>query len=181
MHTRTARRRPVTIVAVALVAMLAIATTAFAVLTGSGGTGQLRMDNRGETGPVPPTSSVPWVDLPGADIVVTIPSTGTRLLNARFTAESTCLGAVGLWCTTRIIAVNAAGFPTELDPASGTDFHFDSASPGVAGRVDSEAHAMERSKRLQGGTYKLKVQYAVSNAAVLFTLDDWHFTIETTV
>ena len=61
-------------------------------------------------------------------------------------------------------------------------------SPGFAERVDAiddgwEGHGMERSKRLFGGpkgaTYRIRVQYAVTNANIAFRLDDWHLAVLT--
>ena len=177
MPPRFARRRTTPIAAVAIIALLAFAGTAAAVLTGSFGLSQVRMDNRGETNPSF-TNSLAWVDLPGTAIPVSITSP-SRLINARFTAESSCRGLNAGTCAVRIIAVNAAGI-VELDPASGLDYAFDTDVPGGADVDTMEGHAMERSRRLPTGTYTLRVQRAVTPTNTTgFTLDDWHFAVET--
>jgi hypothetical protein len=134
----------------------------------SNGAEQLSMSNRGDDAPAV-TNVTSWVNLPGWDVSVN----GESLINARFTAESLCDGDSGT-CTVRIIAQPAVGPPIELNPSSGTDFAFDSVAATDDG---AEAHAMERSRRLEGN-YTIRVQYGVTNAATTFTLDDWHFAVE---
>jgi hypothetical protein len=169
--------------ALALAAVMVAATggTAMAVLYPSNGGAQLQMINVGSD-TVSTTNMTAWTDLPGATTyagpVVTVPAATTQLVNARFTAESDCSGdnAAGDGCLVRILAVPAAGAPIELSPRSGRDFAFDS----VPVRQDyKEAHAMERSAVLGEGSWTFKVQYAVSNMAAVFDLDDWHLAIET--
>jgi len=176
MPPRFTRRRTSRIAAVTILAVLGFAGTAAAVLSLSAGGAQVRMDNRGETAPSF-TNSPAWVDLPGSAITVSVAS-GSRLINARFTAESICRGANTGVCAVRIVAVTPAGI-IELDPASGLDFAFDSDVPGAVDADMAEAHAMERSRRLPQGTYSLRVQRAVTNNTVGFTVDDWHFAVET--
>jgi hypothetical protein len=167
-------RRPATIAAATMLALGAFTGIAAAVLTASTGAGQFRMDNRGETvGST--TASIVWVNLPGSDIPVNADS---KLINARFTAESKCGGVNAGACVVRIIAVDAMGI-TVLDPDSGADFAFDSYVPGSTD--GAEGHAMERSRRLNGGAYIIRVQYAVTNNTMAFTLDDWHFAVETSL
>jgi hypothetical protein len=69
------------------------------------------------------------------------------------------------------------GVITPLDPASGMDFAFDTDVAGGSDD-DAEAHATERSRRLQAGPYTIRVQYAVTNAGTTFILDDWDHTVE---
>jgi hypothetical protein len=166
------------VLALAAVMVAATGGTALATLYPSSGGAQLQMVNVGSD-VVTTTSSTAWVDLPGAltTTPVTVPSGASQLVNARFTAESDCGGdaAAGQTCSVRILAVPAVGAPIELNPRSGKDFAFDS----VPVRQDyKEAHAMERSIVLGAGTYTFKVQYSVSNAAVVFDLDDWHLAVE---
>jgi ferredoxin len=116
------------------------------------------MENRGETMPAP-VPGVAWSTVPGSEIHLITPEE-SLLVNARFTAESACNGQAAGACVVRIIA----GI-TQLDPASGRDYV-------------EEGHAMERSRRLPAGNYDIRVEYAVTNAATVFKLDDWHFAVE---
>jgi hypothetical protein len=167
------RVKTATLAVTAIVACGALATTAAAVLTASSGGTQITMDNAGETAAAP-APGMAWANLPGSDINVN----GDSVINARFTAESTCNGEGAGACVVRIIAVNAAGV-TPLDPASGNDFAFDTDVPGGVDFDLAEGHAMERSRRLADGPYVIRVQYAVTNPATAFRLDDWHFAVET--
>jgi hypothetical protein len=125
------------------------------------------------------TSSTTWVPVPGSDVPMTL--SASELINARFTAESSCTGAGSGWCSVRIVVFSAAaGTFTELDPASGRDFAFDS---DAAGNTDDlwESNAIERSLRLPAGAYRFRVEYAVNPSTaspVTSRLDDWHFAVE---
>jgi hypothetical protein len=70
----------------------------------------------------------------------------------------------------------------EMEPSSGMDFAFDSTNAGADGASSWEGHAMERSRDIQTGTLgqfvTVQVQYAVTNAALTFRLDDWHLAVE---
>jgi hypothetical protein len=168
------------VIALAAVMVAASGATAMA-LTSSAGGAQLLMQNRAETA-ASVTNSTTFVDLPGAAVTVSVPTDRTELFNARFTAESNCTRAVFApgWCSTRIVAQRIGVIPVpppvELAPASGLDYAFDSVATD-----QHEGHAMERSLRLRAGTYVIKVQRAVTNAAIQFTLDDWHLAVEGSV
>ena len=165
----------------ALVAAGSLAATGAVALIAAAGGSEIRIDVRSEVAPSS-TSAVGFVDLPGANLVVAVPVGGSRLFTARFTAESQCFGAAAspaAYCSVRVIATNTtSGITTEFNPAAGIDFAFDSNPPGAA---DDrwEGNAIERSLRLQGGQYRIRVQRAVTNAATIFRLDDWHFAVET--
>jgi hypothetical protein len=173
----------VALVAGALLVTGVLTGTAAAVLTGDAGGSQVRVDKRAETAPST-TNALAWVDLPGANVVVGVPANQSRLFDVPFFAESRCVGpGGGGWCTIRIIATNVVtGATVELNPASGADYAFDS---DMAGGTDDlwEGHALERSRRLFGGPdgaqYRIRVQYAVTNATIAFTLDDWHLAVLT--
>jgi hypothetical protein len=123
------------------------------------------MENRGETMPAP-VPGVAWSTVPGSEIHLITPEE-SLLVNARFTAESACNGQAAGACVVRLIADSTAGI-TQLDPASGRDFAFDT---DVGGAVDvdvEEGHAMERSRRLPAGSYDIRVECAVTNAATVF-------------
>jgi archaellum component FlaF (FlaF/FlaG flagellin family) len=165
----------------------AVAATAFAVTVDSGGA-ELQVDKRTSTTAsalVDGANANEWYDLPGASVSVTVPANGSRLYDVPFFAESQCVGpGVGV-CAVRIVSVkDPAGPPTEMNPAAGLNYAFDSDM--MANNDDlREGHGMERSARLTGGvadtTYTIKVQYAVTNAATMFTLDDWHLAVHTNV
>jgi hypothetical protein len=171
------RKQTLVLTAIGAAALLG-GNAALAVLTGGAGGPEGRIDVRAET-TFSNTSSPVFVDLPGATVTVVIPVGQSRLITARFAGESQCFGAAAAvaWCSLQIIATNAAGVSTPFNPASGLDYAFDSNPPGA---VDDfwEGNAMERSLRLRAGTYRVRVQRAVSNAATIFRLDDWHFAVE---
>jgi hypothetical protein len=122
------------------------------------------------------TSSVPFVDLPGATATVTIPAGSSGLILARFSGESRCSGGVGAqWCSVRVLIGGV-----EADPVVGADFAFDSTDNATETTNSWESHSIERVRRLGAGTYTVKVQWAVTNAATSFRLDDWAFTVERT-
>jgi hypothetical protein len=158
--------------------------TATAVLGASSGGAQLRVDKR--TNNLPSTTKrTTFLDLPGANVVVRVPKNQSRLYDVPFFAESRCTWpGSGGWCSVRIIATNLANNASvELNPASGIDYAFD--SDPTPGAIDDnwEGHGMERSRRLFGGangaTYRIRVQYAVTNPNITFTLDDWHLAVLT--
>jgi hypothetical protein len=149
--------------------------TAAAALTGSSGSSQIQMLNRGDN-VATVSSSTNYVDVPGATLVTSVPVGRTQLVNARFTAESNCTRAnpaLGGWCSVRIVAQRIGGATVELSPAAGIDYAFDNVATD-----QFEGHAMERSLRLGPGTYILHAQRAVTNPAISFRVDDWHFSAE---
>jgi hypothetical protein len=175
MHIRQFTRKPVAIAVTSIVAVGAFTATAAAVLTPSRGTTQTQMSNVAGTD-FSSTSSTTWVPVPGSDVPMTLSASG--LINARFTAESSCSGAGTGWCPVRIVVYSAATSSfTELNPASGMDFAFDSDTSGSADDL-WESNAMERSIRLPAGAYRFRVEYAVTANAVTSRLDDWHFAVE---
>lgn len=113
--------------------------------------------------------NVDWRNVPNAVRIVDVPRRSTRMIDARFSAESACTGREG-WCSARIVVTNArTGVPIELDPASGTDFAFDTVADD-----GWEGHAMERaSNYLSSGRYRVRVQAAVVGEGTEFRLDDW--------
>jgi hypothetical protein len=171
------RKRTAVLAALGAAGILA-GTTAIALTGGAGGS-ETRIDVRAETS-ASTTSSTVFVDIPGANVTVSVPAGTSRLFTARFAGESQCFGqAVALaWCSLQIIATNAGGASIPFNPASGLDYAFDSNPGGTADDL-WEGNAMERDLRLQPGTYRIRVQRAVTNAATTFRLDDWHFAVET--
>jgi hypothetical protein len=150
-----------------------IATTAYAVVVGRQGTVSERQTFVHNTSAFNTTSAV-FTNVTSAVRSVTVPAGTVRMLDARFTAESQCVGRRG-WCAVRIVVVAPNGTVTELDPASGSDFAFDSA----AGGDTWESHAIERTSRfLSPGTYRVRVQTRVVSGASRVRLDDWSLAVE---
>lgn len=148
------------------------ASVVVAVNTFTAGGTTIQVQNRAETNPST-TNLAAFNDLPGAIISVTVPAGTTRLITARFAAESSCTGTTNRWCSVRIILTNALGATVEMNPQSGIDYAFDSTATDLW-----EGHAMERSYRVPAGTYRVRVQRAVSVAGTVFRLDDWHFRVD---
>jgi hypothetical protein len=128
------------------------------------------------------TNSTVFVDVPGASVDVVVPAGTTRLFIARFEGESACFGPDAApfgYCTLAIIARNtASGASTAFDPAGSGNFVFDTNPDGPADDA-WESNAMERSKRLGPGSFRIRLMWRVTNAETTFTLDDWHFSVET--
>jgi hypothetical protein len=168
-------RRPVSLTIATVLTSLFDAPSFGAVVAATGGP-LLQVDTRANAS-IDITSSPNFVNLPGAQVKVTIPPAGgSRLIVARFAAKADCSGSTGQNCSVQIIALNSAtGTVTEMHPQAGVTFIFDSVTSTADG---PEAHAMERSLRLNPGTYFIRVRFAVSDASAAFLLDDWHLTVE---
>ena len=73
------------------------------------------------------TISPTFVPLEGSEVTFSVPSGTTRLFNARFTAETACVGAQNTFCNARIVGRNnSTGFVFELNPQA-TKFRVRSA------------------------------------------------------
>jgi hypothetical protein len=121
------------------------------------------------------TISPSFVPLDGSEVTFSVPSGTTRLFDARFTAETACVGPENTFCNVRIVGRNnSTGFVFELNPQA-RSFAFDSG-----GATDLfEGHAMERSRRvLTAGSYTFFVQLRVSDPGVSFGIAIWHFTVD---
>jgi hypothetical protein len=119
--------------------------------------------------------STSFQELAGSGIAVGQAS--DRFYEARFTAESSCFGGpVGNWCSVKLVARNeSTNEIVELNPQAGTDYQFDSVGKTNDGR---ESHAIERSIRLDPGTYTFFVQGRTTSTLTTLRLDDWHFAVE---
>jgi hypothetical protein len=115
--------------------------------------------------------------LPGSELTVGIASGTSRLVEARFMAESSCFGGTaGNWCTVRVVARNSStGALVELSPEAGGDFQFDTVSQVNDRR---EGHAIERSRRLGAGGWNVFVELKTTSTSTTVRLDDWHFAVE---
>jgi hypothetical protein len=161
--------------AAVLASLFGTASSLAGLVKGTGGP-LIRVDTRSDNNPLE-TSSTTYAALPGATVALTIPSSGgSRLIIVRFTAESQCYGVENNRCTVQIVAIDQSGnLPTvPLNPADG-GITFDS-TPFSADDL-WEAHAMDRSIRLDPGSYVIRVQWAVVGAATTFRLDNWHLTV----
>jgi hypothetical protein len=130
------------------------------------------------------THSQAWVGIPGASVVITIPSATRGLILARYSAESVCYttsaNVNGNWCSVRIMLYSAsAGTTVEMDPAAGVDFAFDSTNNGNDKSSSWEGHSMDRSAGpLPAGIYRVFAQYRTTNSTVVIRVDDWSLTVE---
>jgi hypothetical protein len=172
------RRTILLLASMAMVLVLA-SGAAFAVLSFASGGFIERVAIARETSATT-SSSTSFVDIPGAAVSVFVPSGSSKLIMARYSAESACSGGTGSqYCSVRIVARNSAtGAITELQPASGLDFAFDSTDAGRETASSWESHSMDRSNRLGAGSYTIRAQRAVTSSATAFRLDDWSLTVE---
>jgi len=154
----------------------ALAGVASAFPIPSSGTSQISMQNVAENA-ASLYNLAGWADIPGASAIVSVPAGASRLVNARFSAESQCNGAGAGNCYVRILARSGAT-ELQLNPIDNLAV-FDTDQAG--GSDDAlEAHAIERSRRIsQYGNWTIVVQRYVTNGSS-FILDDWHVAVETT-
>jgi hypothetical protein len=126
------------------------------------------------------TQSTSFTNLNNASLNVTVPSGETDKLVVYFSAESACYG--GSDVATCLLKINVDG--TELSPVAGSDAVFDN---NVTTRDPFDAkrntyryqHSIVRlSGNLSAGTHQVQVQFAVSDAAVAFNLDDWALVVQ---
>jgi hypothetical protein len=104
-------------------------------LTGSETTKQYFVS---ENAPFTVTTVGAWQNVPTAFVSINVPSGTSRMIDARYTAESLCTGTGG-WCSVRIALFTATGvFMSEFHPGAGTYYKFD--TPGGA----EETGALER-------------------------------------
>jgi hypothetical protein len=168
--------RKAALVATAVVAALTLGGgAAYAVFTSHAGSTLTRFQAATETNAwaASPAANT-YVTVPGAAISVTVPAGTARMHQAVFSAESQCLGGTtNSWCSVRVIRIAPNGVVTELNPASSTDFAFD-----TSGGDNWQAGSISRTGYYVGaGTYRFVVQAAVVNGATTVRLDDWNFSV----
>jgi hypothetical protein len=114
--------------------------------------------------------STSFQNLPGATATINVPAGQVQLVQAEFSADSTCQGSFAEnFCRLQILADGA-----EMTPVAAGDFAFD----GVGTADDFyEAHAMQRSTVLGPGKHTIRVQAAVTLSGMSFFLDDWSLTV----
>src|SRR5215217_4283088 len=100
-HSMSLKRHTIAIV-VATVALTLTTTTATAVLVGFTGGSMIQREVRTETAAASYSRTV-FAIIPRAELGVNVPSGSFRLVTACFTAESSCSGTVGGWCSVRIV------------------------------------------------------------------------------
>jgi hypothetical protein len=124
------------------------------------------------------TNASGWTTLPGSSLSVVLRQ--SKLLTARFTAESACYGGSG-WCAARVVYRRLpGGVITELNPVVDTDFAFDSSDSNNEGSGSWESHAIDRSVRLGPGRYQFFIQVRPVAGGLTFRVDDWGFELELT-
>jgi hypothetical protein len=174
-------RRTIMLLASMAVVLVLASGAAFGVLTfTSGGSIERVVIARGNDASSSIATS--FVDIPGASVQVFVPSGTSRLIMARYSAESVCSGGSSdAFCSVKIVARNSTtGADTELKPANDGGFAFDSTDVGRETSASWESHSVDRSDRLGAGSYTIRAQRASisKGAAPTFRLDDWSFTVE---
>jgi hypothetical protein len=114
--------------------------------------------------------STSFQNLPGATATITVPAGQVQLLQAEFSADSTCQGSFAEnFCRLQILADG-----TEMNPVAAGDFAYD----GVGNADDFyEAHSFQRSLVLGPGKHTIQVQASVTLAGMAFYMDDWSLTL----
>ena len=114
--------------------------------------------------------STSFQNLPGATATITVPAGQVQLVQADFSADSTCQGSFAEnFCRLQILADGA-----EMNPIAAGDFAFD----GVGTADDFyEAHGTQRSIVLGPGKHTIQIQASVTLTGMAFYLDDWSLTL----
>ena len=112
------------------------------------------------------TSSTVFVNLVNVNIAV--PAGTTRCIKVVFTGEALCSGPAAIADNCIIRAMDNA---TEMNPLAG------GAQILVSEDPTANAHAYEWVSRVGGGNHNIQIQRRVTNAATVFTLDDWTFDV----
>jgi hypothetical protein len=165
-------RRPVLLVAVAIVALVLASGVAVPVTSSESG-GPIEAVGVARSSDTFSTTSSVSVDIPGASVRITVPPGERGLLLAEYSAESRCDGGNG--CSVALtVRKDGATQAQQMQPpavqGSFPDFVFD--GPGDTG----ESHSVGRSLSVESGTYTVKARAAVINGSK-FTVDDWSLTV----
>src|SRR5262249_16369970 len=109
--------------------------------------------------------STAFQNLSGTTATITVPVSQVQLVQAEFSADSTCQGAFAEnFCRVQILADGS-----EMNPIAARDFAFD----GVGTANDYyERQPMQRSVLLGPGKHTIRVQAAVTLSGITFFLDD---------
>jgi len=127
------------------------------------------------------TTSGAYVLIPGASTTVVVPAGAFANVRATFSSETLCTGSSGSWGSVRLrIAEDGAPVPpTEMAPAVGLDFAYDSVGNDNGQADQWEGHTVTRMAEVPGGhTYTITAEYAVLGTST-FYVDDWALVAET--
>ena len=149
------------------------AGTASAVVAGFNGGAQTQRLVRTETDATTAAGTT-FTNIPNAAVTVRVPSRQTRLITARYTAESQCTGSNFGWCSVRLIARNnSTGTVVALHPRSDLDFAFDSVSDDLW-----ESHSVSRTIKVGAGSWSVIAQRATTSDSVTARHDDWTLEVD---
>ena len=169
------RRAPITsVITVGLLGAL-VAAAAIAATTGHDTFGPERLTTNRDPDRFNISSS-DWQDLPGASTSVFMPADSRVVILARFSAESSCVGA-GAVCSVRVLVDGVEAAPTGAE-------HFDTGTAEAAD--DGITNPMiERSRGgllgLPAGdhTIKLQVKRTVGSEPIQASwIQNWHLSVE---
>ena len=165
----------------ALLVSGALAGTAAAVLTSDSGGAQVKVDKRTDNAPST-TSATNWVNLPGVSVGVFVPANTTRLLR-RAVLRRVALQRAGRRHLHRPHhGVRRPGRPGRAESCGRHRLRLRQRHGGRAGRPPGGPRdgAVQAAPGGANGTnYTIQVQFAVSNAQTVFTLDEWHLAVLT--
>lgn len=105
-------------------------------------------------------STTTLTQLPGMRVKITVPAGQRALLDARFSAETSCSGG-GTdqnWCIAEILVDGV-----EAHPGDGSDFAIDSTNQGANTVANWQGHAMERLITVGAGTHIVTVVGSVTD------------------
>ena len=163
--------KPVAIIGVILALAASATALALSVSISSGGDVEQHFITQTNATLVPTTPG--WHDIPNTTFNITVPDSNTshRLAHITFSGESRCENATR--CSMRAVIISAGNQGVfEMEPASGTNFTFDSG--GARG-----ARSFSRIAELSGGgeglkyTIKLQGQIIGGSSTSVFRLDDY--------
>ena len=121
------------------------------------------------------TQSTTFVNLTDAFVELFVPKGDPRIILLTFTAESQCTDDGN---DTGFLGVRILVDGVEADPASDTDFAFDSCVTDGAGATGDkwESNSIQRSVSIipTGAFHEIQVQWRITEAADSGRLDDWH-------
>jgi hypothetical protein len=120
------------------------------------------------------TNTVGWVNLPGASVVLKVPTGRRAIFIATFSANTRCSsgGFAADECDLRIMVDANQMSPGPVAPNDGAAFD----SHGLSGDDYLEMHAIQRARSVAAGRHVVQVQ--VRAGPTEFQLDAWQLTVE---
>jgi hypothetical protein len=165
--------RPIRLAFLTTLLFVLLAGTSFAGIVALSGSGLISRQIKTQTDSSAHSGRA-FASLPGALVVVTVPTGASRLVAARFTAESQCSGPAENYCAVRIVAFNPSTRTIlEFNPQAGINHVFHRTASDRF-----ESHSIARAARLGPGSYSIIVQRATTLDAMTFVLDDWIFEVD---